>query len=296
MSTQSPSSMQLSQDRQVQIFYDDHMPEDSELLIYHHGTPGAGPIDPELVLAARSHDFRIVEVVRPGYGASTRQAGRQIADVAELVEQVVGMFGHDRFSTIGWSGGGPHALATAALLPAQCVSAISVAGVGPYDVEDLDFLSGMGQDNLDEFGAAHAGEPQLEQYLTAAAAGLLGVTAETLSQEMGSLLPEVDREYLQAGHGDHMAQSLSWAVSEGIWGWFDDDMAFIRPWGFSLSDIKCPTVVMQGSDDLMVPAAHGAWLSNNLPDAKSILVPRAGHLSIISGLDDVLTSLRSGWT
>src|SRR6266508_1281006 len=70
------------------------------------------------------------------------------------------------------------------------------------------------------------------------------------------------------------------AVSGGIWGWFDDDIAFTRPWGFELGDIHVPVTVWQGGEDRMVPSSHGEWLAAHLPGAKAMLLPSEGHLSI----------------
>ena len=114
----------------------------SALLVYHHGTPAAGPVSQELTAAAAAHDFTVVELVRPGYGESTRQPGRTVADVVPLVEALADHLGHDRFVTMGWSGGGPHAIATASLLPHRCAAALSLASVAPYGQSDLDVLAG----------------------------------------------------------------------------------------------------------------------------------------------------------
>lgn len=253
----------------------------TDLLIYHHGTPAAGPIESDLVAAADREGLRVAEVVRPGYGGSTRQPGRSVADVVPLVEAVADALGAERFVTIGWSGGGPHALATAALLPQRCAGALCLAGVGMYGDPSLDFLVGMGQDNIDEFGAAVAGADHLEAYLTAAAdSGLREVTGPDVVQAMQSLLPEVDQRVLSGAAGEEMAQSLRWSLSTGIWGWLDDDIAFTRDWGFALEDITVPVQVWQGSDDLMVPASHGPWLADRIPGCSRHLEAGHGHLSI----------------
>lgn len=74
----------------------------------------------------------------------------------------------------------------------------------------------------------------------------------------------------------------------GVEGWLDDDLAFIKPWGFSLEEITVPTMIWQGSEDLMVPFAHGKWLVENLPSKslKKHLEYGEGHLSVAVGLMD----------
>ena len=125
---------------------------------------------PMMVEAAGRCGLRMVTYSRPGYGASTRQAGRSVADVVADVEQVLDHLGVERCVTAGWSGGGPHALAMAALLPERTAGALVIASVAPYDVDGLDFLAGMGEQNVEEFGAALEGEAALRPYLDAAAA------------------------------------------------------------------------------------------------------------------------------
>ena len=250
------------------------------LLVYHHGTPAAGPIAGDLKAAAAEHGFAIAELVRPGYGESTRQPGRSVADVVPLVQALADHLGHERFVTMGWSGGGPHALATAALLPERCAAAMTLAGVGPYGEPDLDFLAGMGQDNIAEFGAALGGGGELESFLEGAAQGLRQVTADEVIDAMLSLLPPVDQAHLTGQDAEEMAAELRWSLAHGIWGWHDDDIAFTQPWGFDLGAVMVPVHVWQGTDDLMVPPAHGQWLAARLPKATPVFVEGQGHLSL----------------
>ena len=250
------------------------------LLVYHHGTPAAGPISQDILGAAAAQGFVVAELVRPGYGESTRQPGRSVADVAPLVAAVADRLGFGRFVTMGWSGGGPHAIATAALMPERCAGALCLAGVAPYGQSDLDFLAGMGEDNIVEFGAALEGEAALEAFLSETAAGLREVTADQVIDAMRSLLPPVDQAHLTGKEGDEMAAELRWSLAHGIWGWFDDDIAFTRPWGFDLGAITVPVQVWQGTEDLMVPFTHGQWLAERLSSSDPHLVDGEGHLSL----------------
>ena len=272
---------------------DDAAPPGAGLLVYHHGTPAAGPLDPTLVTSARAHGLRVVELVRPGYGGSTRQAGRTIADVVPLVTVLADHLGHERFVALGWSGGGPHALATAALLPRRCAGVLSLASVAPFAADGLDFLAGMGQDNIEEFGAALVGEAELEAFLAGMAAELVHVTGPQVNDAMDSLLPPVDKAHLTGAAADHMAAELRWSVERGIWGWFDDDIAFTQDWGFDLSSIAVPVHLWQGSDDLMVPFSHGQWLASRMPNAHARLADGEGHLSLIAHIDEGMAALRS---
>lgn len=253
---------------------------DGDVLLFHHGTPAAGPIPRGLAQAAHDHGFRVIELVRPGYGQSTRVPGRTVVDVVPLVEQLVDHLQADRFVTMGWSGGGPHALATVTLMPDRCMAAMSLAGVAPYDADGLDFLAGMGEDNIAEFGAAVAGVPELEAFLNAALPSLQDVTADQVIASIQGLLPSVDQAYLTGEAAEEAAAEFRWSVAHGIYGWLDDDIAFTLPWGFDLGTIRRPVQIWQGTDDLMVPFAHGRWLVREVPGALPELRTGEGHLSL----------------
>ena len=252
----------------------------SDLLIYHHGTPAAGPLHEDVLGPAAQNDLRVVELVRPGYGHSTRVPGRSVADVGHIAAELADHLGFDRFVTMGWSGGGPHSLATVALYPDRCVAAMSLAGVAPFDGQGLNFLAGMGQDNLDEFGAAIIGEDAIRTYLSAIEPEIKVITGAQIIDMMSSLLPQEDRNVLTGEYADDEAEIFRWAVSTGIDGWLDDDIAFTQPWGFSVNEISNPVTVWQGDTDLMVPTSHGRWLVDNLPNVDANLVQGHGHLSL----------------
>jgi pimeloyl-ACP methyl ester carboxylesterase len=251
-----------------------------DLLVYHHGTPAAGPLTDDLVAQASAQGFRIAQIVRPGYGQSTRHPRRTVADVVPLVAATADALGHDRFAALGWSGGGPHVLATAALLPDRCVGAICLAGVAPFNADGLDFLAGMGQDNIDECGAAIAGESELQQFLVGMRESMKDVTGSQIIEAIESLLPAVDQELLRGSFGEGLATQFRFSLTSGIWGWFDDDLAFVNDWGFNVNAIEVPTQVWQGSEDLMVPFGHGTWLSEHVGTATARRETGEGHLSI----------------
>ncbi|MBE7188375.1 alpha/beta hydrolase, partial [Jatrophihabitans endophyticus] len=180
----------------------------------------------------------------------------------------------------GASGGGPHALATAALLPDRVSGVLTVAGAGPFDVPGLDFLAGMGEQNVEEFGAAVDGESACRAYLEAAEPELRDPVPADIVAALHSLLPEVDRAVITDELGEDMAANMREALSTGVDGWLDDDLAFVRDWGFDLASVQVPAFVWQGSLDLMVPFTHGRWLAEHLPTATGHLVEGEGHLSL----------------
>ncbi len=258
-------------------------PDNGVPLVAHHGTPSSGLAFPPYVEAASVRGLRFVTYTRPGYATSARHASRTVADCAHDTAQIVDHLGAARFYTTGQSGGGPHALACAALLPDRVIACSTTAGAGPFNVEGLDFLAGMADENVEELGAAVEGEAPLRAYIERFAQSIAAVTPEGLAAELGGLVSPVDAQALTGEFAAHATAMVQEAVSTGVDGWLDDDLSFVRRWGFDLADIRVPTTVWQGGQDRMVPFAHGEWLAANIPGAKPRLLTEEGHLSLIVG-------------
>jgi len=260
-------------------------------LVFHHGTPGAVTPFRALERAAHARGLRLVTTSRPGYGDSSRQPGRSVVDAATDTAAVLAAIGAERCLIAGWSGGGPHALACGARLGAAA-AVLVIAGVAPYGAEGLDWMSGMGEENVAEFSAAIQGEDVLRSYLRSPGEHLRDITAADIVSSLQTLLPDVDRAQVTGEFGEDMAASFREAVRAGVDGWLDDDLAFARPWGFSLDEISVPTMIWQGTADLMVPFSHGQWLASRLPAARAHLEEGEGHLSIgLGALDRMLDEL-----
>jgi pimeloyl-ACP methyl ester carboxylesterase len=268
-------------------------PADGLPLVLHEGTPGGLVLYPPAVRAAASRGLRVVLAARPGYEGSTPRPGRRVVDVAGDTAAVLDELGAGSFVTAGWSGGGPHALACAAALPGRCLAAASIAGVAPYCAAGLDWMAGMGPENVAEFGAALAGEAELTAFLGREAATMGTVTGPDVAQAFGGLVIEADQAVLTGEFADHVAALLRTALSSGIAGWRDDDLAFTRDWGFSLApEPPLRVTIWQGDQDRMVPFAHGQWLAAAIPGARVHLMPGDGHLSMtISAFDRILDDL-----
>jgi pimeloyl-ACP methyl ester carboxylesterase len=255
-----------------------------ELVVVHHGTPCSGLLAGPWADDARQRGIRLVGFDRAGYGASDRAAGRSVADVASDTAALADELGVQRFATWGISGGGPHALACAALLSNRVVAAVSLAGVAPYGVDGLDWMAGMGQDNVEEFGAALAGEQPLHGYLAGQREELLASTPATMHEAMASLVPPVDQAVLTGELSEFMHAWMTSGLRDGYDGWLDDDLAFTTDWGFEPADIRVPVRVVQGQHDLMVPFAHGQWLAEHLPGADVVLSADDGHLTLLEDI------------
>jgi pimeloyl-ACP methyl ester carboxylesterase len=260
---------------------------DGVAVVYHHGTPTSGLQARTWAVDAAVKRIRLLSYDRAGYGESSRRAGRSVADVAADIAGLVDHLGIDRFHTWGVSGGGPHTLACAALLPDRVISAATIASAAPYDAQGLDFLGGMGQGNIDEFGAAIAGEQELRPFLDEEREAMRDSTPEGLLDVMESLLPPVDKAALTGERAEFVHASASYGMTHGVDGWLDDDLAFVKPWGFDVADIRVPLRVLQGEQDLMVPYAHGTWLVDQIPGVEPLLSPDDGHISLAEKFRDV---------
>jgi pimeloyl-ACP methyl ester carboxylesterase len=255
-------------------------PENGFALIGHGGTPDDGSLHRETLEEGAERGLRQVSYARPGYAGSDRHEGRSVADCAADTEAIADSLGIERFHTVGWSGGGPHALACAALLPDRVISAATIAGAAPHDGEGLDWRAGMGDENIEEMGLAERGAEALTAYLERVVEEIRESTPEDLLAILGDLVSEPDRAALTGNYAAESHASLLGSVSTGISGWLDDDLAFVRPWGFSVEEIRVPVSVWQGREDRFVPLSHGEWLAAHVPGAGSNLLEGEGHISL----------------
>ena len=164
-------------------------PADGLPLVTHHGTPGGGLVSYQPTIDTETaRGLRTIQFARPGYGQSAPHPGRRVADVAADVAEILDALDVETFITWGRSGGGPHALACAALLPGRCLAAASIAGVAPRDADGLDWTAGMGPENVAEFGAAERGSAELTAFLEKDAAVLATVTGADIIEGLGGLI------------------------------------------------------------------------------------------------------------
>jgi len=263
--------------------------EDGFPLIWHHGTPGAVTPLPNLVTVCKEKGLKFITLSRSGYGGSSRHKGRRVVDCVADTKSLQNHLGIEKCYIGGWSGGGPHALACAARLPG-CIAALCGAGVAPYDAEGLDWLEGQGEDNVEETKMSLKGEDELRKFCEAQRSDLMGVDVAAIVEGLSTVLPEVDKKALleTPWMGKFMVDSFTDGLKPGCDGWIDDDLEFIEPWGFELSEIKVPVLLYQGTEDKMVPFGHGKWLAEHLPQdqVRKHLLEGEGHISIFVDLMD----------
>jgi pimeloyl-ACP methyl ester carboxylesterase len=246
-------------------------------VIVHHGSPASGlPYD-----RWASGGVRLLAYDRAGYGGSARRPGRNVAAVVADIEAIADELSLGRFATWGISGGGPHALACAALCGDRLTAVASLAGVAPWGAEGLDWLAGMGEGNVEEFDLVLAGEDALRPAVERDRAVMIDSSPEGLRQVFDTLLGDADRAVLDGELIEYMHASTIHALEPNADGWIDDNLAFVRPWGFELAAITRPTLIVQGGDDRFVPRSHGEWLSAHVPGAEAWIDAADGHLTLM---------------
>lgn len=248
-------------------------PDDASAVVFHHGTPSTGAAIPGGWDAPGELGIRVISYDRPGYGGSTARAGYAIADGVEWARRAADAFGVDMFATMGTSGGGPFAAATAALAPDRVTRLCVCVGIGPAQEPGFNARAGMLAATVEEIDAASGGEAELRAFIDR-----LGRGEGDLSAWM-SQLPARDRAILDDAAVQHeeAVEHEEWTTA-GVEGWVNDDLAiFKRPWGFDLASIAVPTLLAYGAADVLVPLSHGVAYQAVIPGARLSIAPDAGH-------------------
>jgi pimeloyl-ACP methyl ester carboxylesterase len=243
----------------------------SSTVVWHHETPHTGAHLAPVLAAAAGRGLRLVAVTRPGFGGADPLPGRTVADGARDLEQVLDALGIDRVAAIGGSGGGPHALAAAALLPDRVSAVATFASPAPF-VDAPAWWDGMADD-----GGLRAAVLGREARLT---------WADTAGFDPAQFT-DADWAALD-GDWAALGQDAQAAGETGRVGGADDDRAFVTGWGFSLADVRAPALVEQGVEDRVVPLAHGRMIAAGLPGAVLRERPGAGHVSVLAGVPAAL--------
>ncbi|WP_250033093.1 alpha/beta fold hydrolase [Paractinoplanes maris] len=240
-------------------------PADGFPVIAHGGSPSSRWKRPVQLEAMAPSGLRMLHYDRPGYGGSTRRPGRTVVDAVSDVRLLAEAQGWSRFAVFGGSGGGPHALACAALLPEMVTRCAVLSGIKPTARPGLD-------------------EPVLRTDLAGHAAGIMEQVA------VGG--PESPAEPGPPARDDPDALArLHATFTDSLDGWVDDTLAFGRPWGFDVEAITVPVALWRGTDDQAVPADHAEWLLSHIPGAEGH-VYTGGHLPGPDIYNDIYEWLR----
>jgi pimeloyl-ACP methyl ester carboxylesterase len=250
-------------------------------VLVHMGTPNSRRLYGRNVRDAAERGLRLISYDRPGYGGSDADPGRSVADCAADVRAICAALGIERLAMWGISGGGPHVLACAALLPDLTAAVASLASPAPYGADGLDWFDGMGQLNVDDTRLMMADEPAARAKMDQDREAFLGASAQEMAAEMKSLLSPVDEAVLTSELGDYLVYSVQEGLAPGSQGWWEDSVAGVRPWGFDLAQISVPVLLLHGRHDQFVPFGHGQWLAAHVPGTEAWLFEDEGHLSLM---------------
>lgn len=257
-------------------------------VFFLHGTPGSrlGPIPAPAALDRLG--VRLISFDRPGYGRSDRMIGRTVADVAHDVRAIADSLRLDRFAVLGRSGGGPHALACAALLPGRTTKAAVLVGLAPSDADGLDWFADMTESNVGAYRAARDGDRAVTALLRPRAERIRANPAGFITSLYDELTQSDRKIVADDGIKHQLAATYAEAFRQSVGGWVDDLLAFAGPWGFEPGRIRIPTVLWHGADDTFSPVGHSRWLGERIPSSMVIVQPRSAHFGALNVVPDML--------
>ena len=255
------------------------------------GTPGSRLLYGPHARDAAERGLRLIGYDRPGYGGSSPRPGRTVANCVDDVRAICADLGIDRLAMWGASGGGPHVLACAALLPDLVVAAATLASLAPFDADGLDYFDGMAPENVEDVVLYLSDEPAARAKTDRDRAEILAEepgdladaidsAADASPNGFGPVLPAVDIAAMEGGLGDFFATAMRDGLAAGSEGWWEDN-CLLRPWGFDVADITVPVLLLHGRQDIFVPFGHGQWLATHIPGVKPLLLEDDGHLSLL---------------
>ncbi len=264
-------------DGRVLAVWDGGDPEGSPVLV-HNGTPMSRHLYGPNVADAAEQGMRLIGYDRPGYGGSTPQPGRTVANCAADVRAICSALEIGKLAMWGLSGGGPRVLACAALLPDLVTAAAALASFAPYDAEGLDWYDGL--QAADAYRTALTDPDSVRASLDEGRKEVLAATASSLAREWAPFLSAPDAAVMTGELAEYTARTNQEALAPGSQGWWDDSYGLIRPWGFEVADICVPVLLLHGRQDKFVPFAHGQWLATNIPRVEAWLLDDDGHLTL----------------
>ncbi len=250
--------------------------QSDDVVFFHHGTPSAGPIAPYVRRNADANGFRIIEVVRPGYGSSTAISDRNVNTTSQINLDIADALGLENFAIFGGSGGGPHALASGHLAGSRCIAQLIVAGLAPFDDPNFDFVEGMSDENRERSNLPLTSMEDFEVLMSDEAAKMSSYNFDQIKEKF-----DVDPDNPFSDERISNIQAImQYSFMQGSIGMKDDRLAFLKPWGFSLGDISTPVQLWAGTKDVNVPPAHADYLKGMIPNSELLIVDNKNHGTI----------------
>ena len=250
--------------------------QSENVVFWHHGTPAAGPLPPLVCRNADACGLRIIEVVRPGYGNSSTISDRTVNTGSQIDLEIADHLGIEYFTVSGISGGGPHALASAHLSGSRCLALLIIAGLGPFDDPNFDFVAGMTEEDREEWILPLTSMADFEVSVSKMATEWSAYDFDKI-KEMSDVDPEnpISDEFISS-----LQARMQYSFIQGSIGLRDDKIAFLKPWGFSLEEISSPVQLWVGTKDVNVPPAHSHYLNGVIPNSELFTIEDKNHFTI----------------
>jgi pimeloyl-ACP methyl ester carboxylesterase len=254
-----------------------------------HGVPASGAGFGWADAAARSRHVRLVAPDRPGIGASTRRRGLAVAEHAAVLEAFADAIGLRRFAVLGYSGGGPHAVAAAARLGDRVTATVVASSMGEIGTDAT----------IEDFAATDARFLRLAPRRPHLAAAVLRLASVAVRLAPAAAMREARKELGAAdslaldalGDARSFTTLLVDAVRGGAHGVVDDHATLARPWEVDAATITSPVTILHGDGDALVPLRHAEALHARIAGSRLWVVPGEGHLATITHIGEVLELL-----
>jgi pimeloyl-ACP methyl ester carboxylesterase len=238
--------------------------------------------------------IRLIVYDRPGYGGSDRMPGRTVAHAADDVQDLADELGIERFAVVGRSGGAPHALACAALLPERVTRAAALVSLAPRDLMGDDaWYRGMSQRNTTWYRAAERGLAAYTERVSAPMALIRADPDKHLPYEDPEMPPSDRAVVADYGIKVMLSENFLEGLRNSSFGWIDDTLALVGPWGFDPARITGPALLWHGMKDVYCPVSHSQWLARRIPNAHLDLAEGVSHFGAVEVLPRVLQWLAS---
>jgi len=246
-------------------------------LFFFHGFPGSRYDGAYTGQVAAKMGIYLIAPDRPGMGYSDFKPGRKLLDWPDDVCFLADSLHFETFGVLGYSGGGPHALACAYKIPERLTSICVMAGVGP--VTEPGALDGMMKNNVQIFFLARKAPwllnllyrlqvPINDKKLMQAASGQMA-KPDVAAMQDPTVLQDIVKNFNEA-----FRQNTKGVVQEG--GLYGSD------WGFKLSDIQATVHLWQGEEDTNAPVQMGRYQARNIPNCIAKFYPGEGHISLVT--------------
>ncbi|MFV1956694.1 MAG: alpha/beta fold hydrolase, partial [bacterium] len=258
-------------------------------VFYFHGSAGSRLEHPQDQTILADLCIRLISCDRPGHGLSDHYPDRAIMNWPEDVGELADHLEVERFHVMGWSAGGPYALACAHKLPERVQTGAVISGIAPPD-RPRPYKGLRIPSRILMFVMRNS--PGLVTHFRRAAHRAISRSSMELRESLTSSLPPEDKQLLLIPENLEM---LVAGIREGyIQGWHGparDDIIINRPWGFPLEDIPRRIDIWHGDLDLNVPLSHSLYQQDRIPDNRLWILPGQAHLGMLAYWREILEAL-----